>query len=68
MSLCGNCPIPFHEDLPIDEDCPYQCSYQDAVYKTQQAFWDLYNEYERLRDKMDWTSNSNSDSGDDYCE
>ena len=43
MSLCGNCPI-----LPENEDCPYECSYQDAIYKTQQAYWDLLSRYEKL--------------------
>ena len=67
MSLCGNCPIPFHEDLPFDEDCPYECSYQDAIYKTQKAFWDLYNEYEKLKQRFE-SKRSGFDTADDYCE
>ena len=48
MSLCDNCPVPYEECLPEDEDCHYQCSYQDAVYRLQRAYWNLLNRYESL--------------------
>ena len=57
MSLCGNCPIPYEDCLPEDEDCPYECSYQDAVYKTQQAYWDLLSRYEELEKKYEELKN-----------
>ena len=48
MSLCDNFTIPYEECLPEDEDCHYQCSYQDAVYKVQRAYWKLLTRYESL--------------------
>ena len=66
MSLCGNCPIPYHEDMDPDKDCPYECTYQDAVYKTQKAFWELLEEYEKLQMRI--INTHSYDTADDYCE
>ena len=61
MSLCGNCPIPFHEGM--DSKCPYYCSYQDAVYKTQIAYQELY---EKLKNNNKYYNTD--DTANDYCE
>lgn len=56
MSLCGNCPVLFEDTrqgIPEEDfHCHDECTYQDAVYKIQNAYWSLYEDYETLLEKI----------------
>lgn len=49
MSICGNCHYNWHSD----EECNYDCTYQDAVYREQMAYDSLREEYDALVKRYD---------------
>lgn len=53
MSVCGNCPYPYERSMagidgPEDGVCGYGCSFEDAAYRAQWAYDQLYERYEAL--------------------
>ena len=43
--------------LEENSHCHDECTYQDAVYKTQNAYWSLYEDYEKLLEKKNNENN-----------
>lgn len=53
MSICGNCPYPYERSMagfnePDDEACGGGCTFEDAVYRAQWAYDQLYERYKKL--------------------
>ena len=62
MSVCGNCRYPYEamlEDPEVTKDdvCCGGCSHEDAAYRAQWAYDQLYERYEKLKSlvESDWT-------------
>ena len=47
MSICGNCHYNWHSD----EECNYDCTFEDAVYREQMAYDSLRESFEDIVDK-----------------
>ena len=47
MSICGNCHYNWHSD----EECNYDCTFEDAVYREQMAYDDLRESFNDIVDK-----------------
>ena len=47
MSICGNCHYNWHST----EECNYDCTFEDAVYREQMAYDDLRKSFEDTVDK-----------------
>jgi hypothetical protein len=56
MSVCGGCPYPFESVLAGDcdtqeEACDGGCCFEDAAYRKQWAYDQLYERYKALEDE-----------------
>ena len=47
MSICGNCHYNWHSD----EECNYDCTCEDAVYREQMAYGSLRESFDDIVDK-----------------
>ena len=53
MSICGNCRYPYEAmledpELTKDDVCGWGCSHEDAAYRAQWAYDQLYERYKKL--------------------
>lgn len=47
MSICGNCHYNWHSE----EECNYDCTFEDAVYREQMAYDSLRESFDDIVDK-----------------
>ena len=56
MSVCGNCSYVYEKmleepELTEDDICRWGCSHEDAAYRAQWAYDQLYSRYQELEQK-----------------